>query len=61
MSGWTSRWEYTLTSAFNVIDNLLIRGEYRLDWDNKTTETSGQPNVYSAPAHYAGAEVVYSF
>ena len=59
--GGASRWEYTLTSAFNVIDNLLIRAEYRLDWGNKTTETSGTPNVYSAPAHYANAEVVYSF
>jgi len=59
--GGAGRWEYTLTSAFNVIDNLLIRAEYRLDWGNKTTETSGTPNVYSAPAHYANAEVVYSF
>jgi hypothetical protein len=25
-------WEYTITAGFNVIDNLLIRAEYRLDW-----------------------------
>jgi hypothetical protein len=54
-------WSYTITSAFNVIDNLLIRAEYRLDWGNQTTFSSGNPSVYSAPAHYAGAEIVYSF
>ena len=25
-------WAWTLTAGFNVIDNLLIRAEYRLDW-----------------------------
>ena len=60
-AGSPSRWEYTLTSGFNVIDNLLIRAEYRLDWGNQTTYSSGKPSVYSAPAHYAGAEIVYSF
>jgi len=59
--GAPSRWEYTVTSGFNVIDNLLIRAEYRLDWGNQTTYSSGSPRVYSAPAHYAGAEIVYSF
>ena len=60
-AGSPSRWEYTLTSGFNVIDNLLTRAEYRLDWGNQTTYSSGTPSVYSAPAHYAGAEIVYSF
>jgi Putative beta-barrel porin-2, OmpL-like. bbp2 len=60
-AGAPSRWEYTVTSGFNVIDNLLIRAEYRLDWGNQTTNSSGTPRVYSAPAHYAGAEIVYSF
>jgi hypothetical protein len=60
-AGAPSRWEYTVTSGFNVIDNLLIRAEYRLDWGNQTTYSSGTPRVYSAPAHYAGAEIVYSF
>jgi len=60
-AGAPSRWEYTITSGFNVIDNLLIRAEYRLDWGNQTTDDSGTPRVYSAPAHYAGAEIVYSF
>ena len=62
-----SLWEYTLTAGFNVIDNLLIRAEYRLDWgDNSVNNfnTNGSANTAatsSGPAHYAGAEVVYSF
>ena len=61
-----SLWEYTLTAGFNVIDNLLIRAEYRLDWgtgsvNNFATGTTGTANSSSGPAHYAGAEVVYSF
>ena len=60
-----SWWEYTITAGFNVIDNVLIRAEYRLDWgDNisgtNTGTSAGQQNS-SGPAHYAGAEVVYSF
>jgi len=57
-------WEYTLTAGFNVIDNLLIRAEYRMDWGSNIYNTS---NGYSngsqsgGPAYYAGAEVVYSF
>ena len=63
-------WEYTLTAGFNVIDNLLIRAEYRLDWGSNiysTGATATQPagnnngSVSGGPAHYAGAEVVYSF
>jgi hypothetical protein len=60
-----SLWEYTLTAGFNVIDNLLIRAEYRLDWGvnsvNNLSSNSSNPAFSSGPAHYAGAEVVYSF
>jgi hypothetical protein len=62
-----SLWEYTLTAGFNVIDNLLIRAEYRLDWGNNSvnnTQNNNAENIpatSSGPAHYAGAEVVYSF
>jgi hypothetical protein len=61
-----SLWEYTITAGFNVIDNLLIRAEYRLDWgngavNNINTGNSAVDNSSSGPAHYAGAEVVYSF
>ena len=60
-----SWWEYTITAGFNVIDNVLIRAEYRLDWGENISGTNtganaGQLNS-SGPAHYAGAEVVYSF
>jgi hypothetical protein len=63
-------WEYTITAGFNVIDNLLIRAEYRLDWGVNSvygvTPGANQADttvdsVSSGPAHYAGAEVVYSF
>jgi hypothetical protein len=62
-----SLWEYTLTAGFNVIDNLLIRAEYRLDWGRNsvnnlyTSDGGNEPAGSSGPAHYAGAEVVYSF
>jgi len=60
-----SLWEYTLTAGFNVIDNLLIRAEYRMDWGTNSTQNS-QPNTQESgfgggPSYYAGAEVVYSF
>ena len=55
-----SWWEYTLTAGFNVIDNILIRAEYRLDWGNNIVGTPAVSGS-SGPAHYAGAEVVYSF
>jgi len=66
-------WEWTLTAGFNVIDNLLIRAEYRLDWGagavggtgfsaaNTGAGASAGTSGSGGPAHYAGAEVVYSF
>ena len=59
-------WEYTLTAGFNVIDNLLLRAEYRLDWGsniNGNAESYVSPGggAGGGPCHYAGAEVVYSF
>jgi hypothetical protein len=60
-----SLWEYTLTAGFNVIDNLLIRAEYRLDWGvnsvNQCYQGPRRTSFSSGPAHYAGAEIVYSF
>jgi hypothetical protein len=59
-----SNWEYTITAGFNVIDNLLIRAEYRLDWGSNIynpTTSGGTSSNSGGPAHYAGAEVVYSF
>ena len=62
-----SLWEATFTAGFRVIDNLLIRAEYRLDWgagsvnNNAIVTNASELNASSGPAHYAGAEVVYSF
>jgi hypothetical protein len=61
-----SLWEYTLTAGFNVIDNLLIRAEYRMDWGGSVYRSSngqiaGDTSEASGPVYYAGAEVVYSF
>jgi hypothetical protein len=56
-----SNWEYTLTAGFNVIDNLLIRAEYRLDWGSSIYNNANATTNSDGPAHYAGAEVVYSF
>lgn len=60
-----SLWEYTLTAGFNVIDNLLIRAEYRMDWGTNSTQgntTNVQDSGFGGgPSYYAGAEVVYSF
>ena len=62
----TNLWEYTLTAGFNVIDNLLLRAEYRMDWgsnivSNGNVAGNNSGNVSGGPAYYAGAEVVYSF
>jgi hypothetical protein len=57
-------WEYTLTAGFNVIDNLLIRAEYRMDWGSNiygTADGYDNGSQSGGPAYYAGAEVVYSF
>jgi uncharacterized protein YfiM (DUF2279 family) len=55
-------WEYTITAGFNVIDNLLIRAEYRMDWgSNNYINSNNAGAVSGGPAYYAGAEVVYSF
>jgi hypothetical protein len=69
-NGGMSLWEYTLTAGFNVIDNLLIRAEYRMDWGRNSTQSGINPannkflfnsSFGSGPSYYAGAEVVYSF
>ena len=67
-NGGMSLWEYTLTAGFNVIDNLLIRAEYRMDWGRNSTQSGQTANgnlqngsFGTGPSYYAGAEVVYSF
>lgn len=51
-------WSYTVTASFDVIENVMLRTEYRLDWAddfiNDATTTDG-------PAHQGTVQVVYSF
>lgn len=57
-------WEYTLTAGSNVIDSLLLRAEYRMDWGRNIYRTANGNSVGAqsgGPVYYAGAEVVYSF
>jgi hypothetical protein len=53
-----------LSAEFHVVDDLMIRTEYRMDWGSNiyVTSTGGPQGLQSGgPAYYAGAEVVYSF
>ena len=65
-------WEDTLTAGFMVSSNLLLRCEYRLDWGAGTAGGNSNANLNPStpgnqiaasggPAHYVGAEVVYSY
>ncbi|NBS14412.1 MAG: hypothetical protein EBT57_06355, partial [Verrucomicrobia bacterium] len=61
-----SWWEYTITAGFNLAENTLLRGEFRVDWGNYTTGPNlgtGQPGTImgSGASYYAGAEIIYSF
>jgi len=49
-------WSYTLTAGFDVIENLTLRAEYRIDFESDAVKAN-----YSAPAHMAAVQVVYSF
>lgn len=46
---------FTLTAGFNVVENLVIRAEYRVDIGNNTTSTEGDI------AHTAAVQAVYTF
>ena len=65
--GSISWWSYTLTAGFQLIDNLLIRTEYRMDWGANMVGGSGgtvtAPGIPGSggPAYEASAEVVFSF
>ena len=49
-------WSYTLTAGFDIIENLTLRAEYRVDYANDLVGVGAD-----GPAHMAVAEVVYSF
>lgn len=49
-------WSYTVTAGFDIIENLTLRTEYRLDFGDGATFGG-----ISQPAHMAAVQVVYSF
>jgi len=49
-------WSWTGTVGFDLLENLLLRTEYRLDWGDSVTAVSSD-----GPAHTFAAQVVYSF
>jgi hypothetical protein len=56
-------YSYTLTSSFDIWENMLLRAEYRIDWGNDwgvTPNSSGSGSSWGA-SHLFTAEVVYSF
>jgi len=55
-------YSYTLTSSFDVWENMLLRAEYRIDWGNDWGVVSKNANTsLSGASHLFTAEVVYSF
>jgi len=53
-------WSETLTASFDVIENLSLRTEYRLDYGDGIMGGNGGSKA-AGPAHQGVAEVVYSF
>jgi len=58
-------WSYTLTGSFDVIENMMLRTEYRLDWGKDLTlnGTGGAADgtFSDGPVHTGAVQVVYSF
>jgi hypothetical protein len=55
-------WSETMTASFDVIENMMLRTEYRLDWGKDYTETLTAPvHGIDGPIHSAAVQVVYSF
>ncbi|MEM9444899.1 MAG: outer membrane beta-barrel protein [Verrucomicrobiota bacterium] len=51
-------YSYTLTAGFDLLENLLLRAEYRLDWGNGVeTDGPGTDGI----VHTVAAQAVYSF
>lgn len=58
-------WSYTATASFDVIENMMLRTEYRLDWGDDVTlnGTGGAADgtFSDGPVHTGAVQVVYSF
>lgn len=59
VAGGSDFWGLTLTAGFNLLENVLVRTEYRFDWGNDTVATGN--TVFDDSAHTVAAQVVYSF
>lgn len=56
-------WSWTLTAGFDIIENLTLRAEYRLDAANQAQSTFSPLGTFEGGrvAHMAALQVVYSF
>ncbi|NJK91811.1 MAG: outer membrane beta-barrel protein, partial [Blastochloris sp.] len=54
--GTTDLWSYTLTAGFNLLENLLVRAEYRVDAGNDVVGVNGDDL-----AHTVAFQAVYTF
>lgn len=52
-------WGWTGTLGFDVIENMMLRTEYRIDWGDNLVTTTG--NNSSGPVHTTAVQVVYNF
>ncbi|MFH1067884.1 MAG: outer membrane beta-barrel protein [bacterium] len=59
-------WSTTITAGFDLIENMMLRTEYRLDWGSDLMQTNfngtgAAGRNSSGPLHTAAVQVVYSF
>jgi hypothetical protein len=57
----TDLWSWTLTSGFDLAENLLLRAEYRADFGKELVTSRENPDNTGDVAHLISAQVVYSF
>lgn len=60
VQGSSDIWGWTLTAGFDVLENVLLRTEYRVDFGNDVVTSNGG-SVNDTQAHTLAAQVVYSF
>jgi hypothetical protein len=57
----TDIWSWTLTSGFDLAENLLLRAEYRADFGDSVAVSRKNTKNTGDVAHLISAQVVYSF
>lgn len=53
-------WSWTTTASFDIIENMMLRAEYRVDF-GEDIEGFSNTDSHDGPSHQVTAEVVYSF